>query len=267
MSHPKTKTFALVLIACLAFFTALLRSNFTAGPADSTVSSATRANHEAGNEAGSKEAYGKLPMTFEANQGQTDATVKYLARGSGYSLFLTPNEAVLSLSTASRAPSIEADEDGSRKNLRLGAKDEGGGTASSVLRMKVLGADPQAVVSGDGELPGKSNYFIGQDSRKWHKGIRNFASINYRGIYPGIDLTYYGNQRQLEYDFVIQAGKDPRQIALGFEGADRVRVDDRGDLVLNVAGREVRQQKPFAYQEVSGEKREIASRYVLVGKN
>src|SRR5258708_3545863 len=113
MSHPSTKTFALSLslVACLAFFPALLRSHFTAGPGGSTFNSAMRAN----NEAGLKEAYGKLPLAFEANQGRTDATVKYLARGSGYSLFLTPNEAVLSLSTASRAPS---GKEGLRRNYQ-----------------------------------------------------------------------------------------------------------------------------------------------------
>ncbi|MDQ3920287.1 MAG: SBBP repeat-containing protein, partial [Acidobacteriota bacterium] len=87
------------------------------------------------------------------------------------------------------------------------------------------------------------------------------------GVYKGVDLTYYGNQRQLEYDFRIQPGTDPGRIALGFEGADKIAVEGDGDLVLSIAGREVRQRKPFAYQEVNGAKQEVASRYVLAADN
>ncbi|HMJ26003.1 MAG TPA: SBBP repeat-containing protein, partial [Pyrinomonadaceae bacterium] len=268
MFTPSRRTFALTLslVACLFVLTALLKSRFTARSNAPMISSATRAANEA-NELGLKAAYGKLPMAFEANRGQTDTTVKFLARGSGYSLFLTPNEAVLSLNTASRAANIDEDEGSGRQSMRLRAANEASGSVSSVLRMKMLGADPQAVVSGDGNLPGKSNYFIGQDPRQWRKDIPNFAKVKYQGIYKGINLTYYGNQRQLEYDFVIQPGSDPRQIALNFKGPDSISVDEAGDLVLNVAGREVRQQKPFAYQEVNGAKREINSRFALTSKN
>jgi hypothetical protein len=259
MPTPSRKTLALsvALVACLLTLTALVRSRFTGRPASPAISSATRP----ANQFELKTAYGKLPMAFEVNRGQTDTTVKYLARGSGYSLFLTPNAAVLSLSTASGAANIDEDEDSGRQSMRLRAARATGGFASSVLRMKMLGADPQALVAGEGNLPGKSNYFIGQDSRQWRKHIPTFAKVKYQGIYKGIDLSYYGNQRQLEYDFVIQPGSDPRQIALSFEGADHMSVDEAGDLVLNVAGREVRQQKPFAYQEVNGGQREISSRF------
>jgi hypothetical protein len=263
MSIPRTGTLALTLslLACVAVVAALVKSRSANHISCSVASSASLRPTDSE----LKHAYGKLPMAFEANQGQTDATVKYLARGSGYSLFLTPNEAVLALSTASRATVDEAEA-----SARLTAKrthPDAVGTTSSVLRMAVLGANPEAVVSGEGQLAGKSNYFIGQDSRKWHKGISNFTKVRYQGIYRGIDLTYYGNQHQLEYDFVIQPGTDAKQIALGFTGADDIRVDEAGDLVLTIAGREIRQQKPYAYQEVNGAKREVSSRFALTSKN
>ncbi|MDX6557960.1 MAG: hypothetical protein QOF72_1009, partial [Blastocatellia bacterium] len=213
-----------------------------------------------------KESYGRLPLSFEANRGQVDASVKYLARGSGYSLFLTPHEAVLSLSTASSAFQLD-DQETDQGDKRRHQANEGAPTERSVLRMMVVGGSAQPLVAGKDELPGKSNYFIGKDPQKWQKGISSFAKVKYQGIYSGIDLTYYGNQQQLEYDFAIQPGADPKQIALSFAGADQISVDDRGDLVLTVQGREVRQQKPFAYQEVDGARREIASRYSLTSKN
>jgi hypothetical protein len=154
--------------------------------------------------------YGKLPLHFEANQGQTTDQVKFLARGSGYGLFLTPTESVVVL----------------RK-----ARDT---EPPAVLRMKLLGANPGAVVAGREELPGKSNYFIGNDPRKWRTNVPQYARAAYEDVYPGVSLAYYGNQGQLEYDFVVKPGADARKIRLGVEGADAVRVDGEGNLILNM---------------------------------
>ncbi|HYG82932.1 MAG TPA: SBBP repeat-containing protein, partial [Pyrinomonadaceae bacterium] len=163
-------------------------------------------------------------------------------RGQGYGLFLTPTEAVLALSR----PAAEGGE-------------------RAVVRMKLLGANEAPRVSGREELEGKNNYFIGNDPAKWRTGVPTYARVQYQDVYPGVDLVYYGNQRQLEYDFVLQPGADPRSIALGFEGADRLEVDSAGELVLHTTGGEVRQRKPFAYQETDGARREVAANYVLKG--
>jgi CSLREA domain-containing protein len=209
-----------------------------------------------GLDARAREAYGLLPLSFEANRGQVNSQAKYVARGSGYSLFLTPREALFSLSAAP-APSVDENS---------GAKTKASPpppATNSVLRMSLVDANDNAKISGQGELPGKSNYFIGNDERKWIKGVPSVARVKYEGIYPGIDLTYYGNQRQLEYDFIIRPGSDPKQIALSIEGAEEIKVDDAGELVLTVKDREVRQHKPFAYQEIDGVRREVASSYSL----
>ena len=112
-----------------------------------------------------------------------------------------------------------------------------------------MGANPKAKVVGLDELPGKSNYFIGNDPKKWRTNVPSYARVKYEGVYPGVDLVYYGNQRQLEYDFVVAPGADPNQIKLSFAGADGMRVDAAsGDLVLNLGDDEVRFHKPAVYQ-------------------
>ena len=206
-----------------------------------------------------RERYGNLPLSFEANHGQSDSRVKFLSRGSGYSLFLTSNEAVLVLSHS------EADE--SRKASRVARTAvRARHRKSAVVRMTLVNANPQSQAAGHDELPGKSNYFIGNDPAKWRTNIPTYAKVKYEGVYPGVDLVYYGNQGQLEYDFVVAPGADPGLVTLAFEGAREVHIDARGELVLGVEGGEVRQHKPVVYQEVAGVKQEVAGRYVMKGK-
>src|SRR6185436_14086386 len=119
-----------------------------------------------------------------------------------------------------------------------------GKSAPRVLRMRIVGASPTPTVAGVEALPGKSNYFIGNDPGKWRKGIRTFAKVEYRNVYPGVNLVYYGKQRQLEYDFVLSPGADPKAIDLAFDGAEAIAIDGAGELVLSMGGGEVRMRKP-----------------------
>src|SRR3989449_673084 len=200
-------------------------------------------------------AYGKLPLSFEANQGQTDPQVKFLSRGSGYTLFLTPTEAVLTLT--------KADVHAKRRISGEATLVEPEKRAATVLRMKLLGANPAPPVAGVGELPGKSNYFIGNDSKKWRANVPTYAKVEYRDVYPGVNLVYYGNQRQLEHDFVVSPDADPTAITLGFEGVDGMAIDALGDLVLRADGSEVRLRQPVVYQDHDGRRAVIPTRYVL----
>jgi len=185
------------------------------------------------------EMYGRLPLSFEANQGQVDSKVKFFSRGAGYGLFLSSTEAVLSL---------------------------GNQDAPSVLRMKLIGAGDAASITGLDELPGKSNYFIGKDPTRWRTRVPNYRKVKYQGIYPGVDLVYYGNQRQLEYDFIVAPGFDPDIITLGFENVSAMEIDAQGDLVLRTAKGEVRQRKPVIYQEANGIRLGVSGGYVFKGK-
>lgn len=202
------------------------------------------------------ETYGKLPLSFEANQGQTDAKVKFLSRGSGYTLFLAGDEAVFSL----RGSKVKSDASPSTHRLHQSAV---GPTTNAVLRMKLVKANPAAKVTGADQLPGKSNYFIGNDPTKWHNNVSTYEKVKYEGIYSGIDLVYYGNQRQLEYDFVVAPGADPHRIQFDIHGAKKIKRDGNGDLVLQFGNGEVRWHKPVVYQEKDGTRHEIDGRYVI----
>jgi len=133
--------------------------------------------------------------------------------------------------------------------------------------MKLKGANGAADVEGLDLLPGKSNYLIGRDPKRWRIGVPEYARVRFRDVYPGVDLLYYGTQQQLEYDLVLNAGADPAAITFAFEGADHVRIDATGDLVLTTAAGEIRQHKPIVYQEPNGHRETIAARYELRGKN
>jgi len=201
------------------------------------------------NRVAAQESYGKLPVYFEANRGQADQRVKFLSRGTGHTLFLTSKEFVLVLTKPEQTAHDKREK-----------REE---TSRTVLRMAFLGANPQSRVAGREQLTGKVNYFIGNDPKKWHTSVPTYERAQYQNLYPGIDLTFYGNQCQLEYDFVVRPGADPKSIALGFKGADKLEVDLQGDLVLQTAAGPIRQQKPFIYQEVNGVRRKIAGGYVL----
>jgi len=180
-----------------------------------------------------------IPLFFEPNQGQTDPQVKFLSRGSGYGLFLTSDEAVLELHrSAKRDQTAHPPSD-------------------SVIRMHLDGASASATVSGASPLPGKSNYFIGNDSLKWRQNIPQFARVEYQAVYPGVDLIYYGNQGQLEYDFRVAPQADPSKIALTFDGA--TTKIDAGDLVLSTPNGEVRFHAPRVYQPANERATEQAS--------
>jgi hypothetical protein len=249
--------------------------------------------------------YAELPLSFEANVGQADRRVKFLTKGSGYKLFFTGDEAVLAFRSLSPNSDRITDSRESKSTTHVHGPQEGPSrirhqesSASAALRMKLVGAQPAATVSGLGELPGKSNYFIGSDPKKWRTSVPNFSKVKYKEVYPGVDLIYYGNQGQLEYDFVVAPGADPNQITLEFlteslplpslrtsEGEDRrrtvrggrqLKIDGNGDLVVATVGGEIRFHRPVSYQATSaglrepgenGQRTPAQTHYVLVGDN
>jgi len=185
-----------------------------------------------------------LPLFFEVNQGQTDSRVKFMARGHGYGLFLTADEAVLELqrSAVSHQPS-----------------------ANSVIRMRLAGANTAPRVSGAQLLPGKSNYFIGNDPKKWRHNVPQFARVEYSNVYPGVNLAYYGRQGQLEYDFRVAPGADPGRIAMDFEGAAAHL--DSGDLVLSTGQGDIRFHAPSVYQANGNLQQSVDGRFHQLAGN
>jgi hypothetical protein len=182
-----------------------------------------------------------LPLFFEPNQGQTAPQVKFLARGKGYGLFLTADEAVLQL----QHPAVSSQQ--SAMIHRPSGVSDSAVIDSAVIRMHLDGANSAATVSGAEALPGKSNYFIGNVPAKWHHDIPHFGRVEYKSVYPGVNLVYYGDQGNLEYDFRVAPAADPNQIALSFQGASTHI--DQGDLVLSTGQGDVRFHAPHIYQQ------------------
>jgi hypothetical protein len=192
-----------------------------------------------------------VPLSFEPNQGQSASTVQFLSRGSGYALFLTPGNVVLNLERqqpASAAATAQAPE------------------AASVdtLRMSLIGANAKANAVGQVRQPGVVSYFIGNDPKKWRTGIPTYGKVNYAQIYPGVDLVFYGNQRQLEYDFVVAPGADPSRIAWRIDGAT-ASVGAQGNLTLNAPNGPASFKKPVLYQMDGNKKTSVEGSFVVAG--
>lgn len=219
--------------------------------------------------------YGQLPLSFELNKGQLNEAVKFMSHGAGYDLFLTANETVLrvhkprseqlrrqQLTAQQVRPQLDKLKDASRTNT---APDEDV-REGTVLRLKLLGASSSPQVDGQDELPGKVNYFIGNDPEKWRRNVPTYRKAYFKDVYPGIDVVYYGQQRQLEYDFVVAAGANPKLIRFSVEGADQIRLDKTGKLLLGLKHGEVSLHKPVIYQlDENGSRREVKGAYVING--
>ncbi|PYV17026.1 MAG: hypothetical protein DMG07_06690, partial [Acidobacteria bacterium] len=198
-------------------------------------------------------------MTFVPNRGQTDPHVSFLAQGGGYRVFFTPTEIVFALRHRDRLAGRRAttrDDD-----VSFGAP------KTEVLRMKLIGGNPEPTISGGEELPGKAHYFIGNDRSKWRTNVPTYATVEYRNVYPRIHLTFRGNQGSVAYEFVVEPGADPAQIKLAFEGADRVGMDARRGLVAHLPGGSVRQEQPLVYQDHDGSRRVLSGSHASRGGN
>ena len=193
--------------------------------------------------------YANLPLSFEPNLGQTDAGVRFLAHGPGYTLFLTRAEAVLSMRGSLRDPRPKNND-----------------PQSAVVRIALRGAASSPSIEGVDRLPAKSNYFIGNDPNRWRTEVPNYARIELKNVYPGIDLIYHGVERgQLEYDFRLAPGADPKLVRLSFKGGKRLALDRDGNLVVSVGNSKLIERAPVIYQGDGGERRTVAGRWVLRG--
>jgi hypothetical protein len=180
-------------------------------------------------------------IAFEPNHGQSDERVRYIARGGDYTVFLTATEAVLSLRGRP-------------------------GDDPAVVTMRFEGANPSAPATVHDPLPGKINYVPASGPQERLSNIPTFAKVRYAGVYPGVDVVFYDTQGQLEYDFVVAPGADPAAIALDFDGARTLRIDDDGALVLETAAGRMRQAAPFVYQERDGARERVAGRWTVEGR-
>jgi hypothetical protein len=203
--------------------------------------------------------FGQLPLGFEINKGQLDQAVKFMSHGAGYDLFLTPTETVLRVHKprarqVDKTKQLSGPTSAPDENVREG----------TVLRLKLLGASASPQLEGQDELPGKVNYFIGNDPAKWQRNVPTYRKAYFKDVYPGIDVVYYGQQRELEYDFVVAAGANPKLIRFSVAGAEQIRLDKSGKLLLQLKHGEVSLHKPVIYElDEKGSRRAVKGTYVI----
>src|SRR6201984_56045 len=210
-----------------------------------------------------EKAYAQLPMGFEENRGQAARDVKFVSHGSGYALSLAPQEIdiallrrrVMTASPLHRAAALRALRE-ARKAMK-----------TPVIRRQLEGANPAPAIAANEPLPGRSNYFIGNNREKWVRDAPSYSRVKYLGIYPGVDVEFYGNQRRLEYDFTVAPGADPRAITLKIDGARKLAINSHGDLILQIPDGQADLQKPVIYQIVGAQRREVAGNYALASGN
>jgi uncharacterized repeat protein (TIGR01451 family) len=243
-----------------------------AGSANGSVDASTKTS--------TLEMFRRSPMSFVENQGQSDNRVKFTSRGAGYALFLTRDGAVMKLQNpeSSRSPLAKVAPATAPSMPYIGNNQPGDASSQSsiksvsVLNMRLVGANPEASITALDRQKNTSNYFIGNDHSKWRTNVSNFGKVRYAGVYPGVDLVYYGNQRQLEYDFVVAPGADPNVIALHFgsgaEGAESLSstIDNNGDLVAHLEGGDVRFHKPVVYQSATYQSDDQQHRNLIDGR-
>ncbi len=236
----------LLFLTCVASVLAWNQvvKNWNPAPTTNHLSSSTTARNEAevaDSKAKFTGAFGKLPISFEVNEGQADASVKYLARGKGFQLLLSANQSSLTL----QAPD----------------------SSTETIEMRLVGGKADPSMFGEDRLPGIVNYLLGSDPQAWKTNISTFAKVRYKSIYEGIDLVYYGNQNRLEYDFIVAPNANPTQIAIDFGETNKLKINRSGELVIQAKAGELRQLKPMIYQLINGERHEISSQYYLSGKH
>jgi uncharacterized protein (TIGR03437 family) len=192
-----------------------------------------------------------VPLSFEPNQGQLDSTVQFASRGSGYAIFLTPGKVVLDLERQQPASAAATGESHQAASV-------------DTLRMSLIGANAKANAVGLAPQPGVVNYFIGNNPKNWRSGIPTYGKVKYPQIYHGVDLVFYGNQRQLEYDFVVAPGADPSRIAWRIDGA-RASVDAEGNLALSAPNGPASFKKPVLYQLDGDRKTSVEGWFAVAG--
>jgi uncharacterized repeat protein (TIGR01451 family) len=209
-------------------------------------------------EARASEAYGKLPLSFEANRGQAGAEVKFMAHSGNSALLLTADGAVLTLAKR---------RDARRKNPSPKKPASPAEVQVAAVQMKMLGRNAAVEIEGLEPLSGSTNYLRGKDPKNWHTAIPLYGKVRYRDLYPGVNLIYYGNRQQLEYDFEVAPGGDPNLIKIAFAGAQKIRLDSEGNLWLRTRAGNIQMRKPAVYQDRDGVRQNVACHYVLKGTN
>ncbi|MEO8285000.1 MAG: SBBP repeat-containing protein [Chloroflexota bacterium] len=256
---------ALLSVAVLPLGTGLVTPGVPTAAVDTVAPSAAAAMD-----------FSKLPLSFEANHGQTDPSVRYMAHASGGTMYFTRSEVVLALHSAQ--PTSGRQASGAKgfagltsvASIAFSDKEADAKQMTSVVRLQFIGANPNTVMSSGEAMPGKVNYFIGNDPSRWHSDVPTYASAHYEQLYAGIGLTYDGTGGQLKGTYTVSPGSDPSQIRWRYSGAESVSVDGAGNLQIAVPAADkdaspvmLTEQVPVAWQEIGGTRTAVTARYLV----
>ncbi|HUI43753.1 MAG TPA: SBBP repeat-containing protein [Terriglobia bacterium] len=218
-------------------------------------------------------AYSNLPLSFAPNLGQADPQVKFIARGPGYTLFLTRDKAVMSLTKPQAGERGGTAGSAQAADARLGGPASGPRVTKSIVEFELIGANSNPALEGTDELPGKSNYLRGNDPSRWQTNVATYGAVRYHGVYPGVDMLYDGKRGDLQYDFVLAPGANPADIRIAVNSQDgdsnlpvpcARRVAANGDLVISSRAGAIRFAKPVVYQaDGRGGRAHVQARYAL----
>ena len=170
-----------------------------------------------------------VPLSFEPNVGQTDESVEFLARGDGYTVFLDDGHATV------------------------------GVEHGDVVRVRLVESSAPSSFAPSNAQKGVSNYLTGSDRDRWLTGVPHYGRVQYEEVYPGIDLAYYGSRRQLEFDFIVGPGADPRAIKLDFEGATSLEIDTAGNLIVHASESDLTLRAPASTRISTGKEHWLAA--------
>jgi hypothetical protein len=230
----------------IAFLIVLVLGNFSQTKPNLTVDRLTHSEDNNAMKAVIADGQIHLPLGFEANRGQAPDDIKFVGRANASSFLFKRNEVLLSIHN---------------RDSRKSSSSSRGSVTRAQVGMKFEGANLHPDIAGQQRRDTRANYFIGNDPSKWVRGIDTYSSVAYSAIYPGIDLLFYGNQNQLEYDFKVAPGANPSDIKLRFEGADKVEFSKEGDLILQTTAGNVSHNAPVAYQEIAGSRHDVAAKF------
>lgn len=199
--------------------------------------------------------FGRLPLTFEQNMGQFDSRVKFVTRGPNHAVLLTGEDTIVLLTRRSRASRPGGDQTPLEQTVDV---------TTTAVRLRITGAGP-STATGLRRLPGVSNYFIGRNSRTWKRNVPTYEAVQFKGIGRDVDLQFYGNDRQLEFDIIAPAGRNTAELAIEYDGVDQVAIDAAGCVCLHTSSGKIYHRKPVAYQVIRGSRRKVDCRYRHLG--
>ena len=262
------KLFVFLLVYTMAFYP-LLGSLANAGSNKSEVMSQEsgvekQATVNESTKVKLQETYGKLPLSFIQNNGQVDEKMKYYEKGSGRTTSFTKDGIYLTLQTQNSRLK--------NKNLKseisnLNSKSELSNLQSEIVKLIPLNANKNPDIIAEGKQEGKVNYFIGNDPKKWKTNVPTYNAVVYREIYKNIDMKFYGNNKQMEYDIIVKPGADPNVVKLSYEGIEGLKVTDDGDLLISLKQGDIVQKKPYIYQEINGKRIEVDGRFEILSQS